>query len=675
MSIKKRYLFFLVIIFSIISTKTFAQRTLQTDGVTAPTNTNIRNNNNRNADTTFKKRDNSEDSITIFYIKYNETKTRVLDTTINDFYSRFPLSYTYNHLGNLGTAAYSLLFNPTLKVGFDAGFHQFDGYNFNLENTKLYQTTKPFTELDYLLGSSAEQMINVLHTQNRKDNINFSLEYRFINSPGIFKNQNASVNNTRLVFQYNSKNKFYHLNTIYISNKNASSENGGTVDYKQLDSLSLNNPFELPVRLGLGGVIRRDLFNTTVNTGNIYKQSEFVIKHYYDFGQKDSLKIDSSKIKIFYPKFRLQHIFNYKKNEFAFQDIYADSANYANYFNYNIKTSSNTYDTIRFKDSWSIIKNEFSLISFPDKKNTAQYIVVSASLENLVGRFQDTSIDKFHNIIIGGEYKNRSRNKVWDINANAQFYLNGLNTGDYLAYISIQKELGKKLGSLELGFQNTNKSPSFIYNTTSSFYITNRQSFLKENTIKLWANYFNSKTGLLLKGEYFLLNNLLYFNNFFSVQQESSVVNVLHLSLEKKFKLSKNINWYSELHFQQTTGNVPINIPTFFTRQRIAFEGNFYTNLFLSTGLEIRYFTNYKPSGYSPFNGQFFYQNSYTLTNRPAIDFYFNFRIRTFKIYFRAENLNTLIPPNGYKSYNYAVEQYPMQTVWLRLGIFWNFIN
>ncbi len=671
--------FIVIFIFLIIpSTVIIAQRTLQTDGVSAPANNNYNRNNinSRNGDTSFKKRDLSIDSINIYYTLYNQNKTILLDTSISEFYARFPLSYTYNHLGNLGTAATSLIFNPWLKVGFNAGFHQFDAYNYTLEATKLYQTTKPYTELNYTLGSSAEQIINVLHTQNKKDNINYSLEYRFINSPGVFKNQNASVNNTRLAFQYKSTNKKYHLTAVYISNKNASSENGGTVDYKQLDSLSLNSPFELPVRLGLGGVIRRDLFNTSVSTGNIYKQSEFVIKHEFDLGKKDSIVVDSSSIKIFYPKVRLQHILSIENKEFLFQDINADSTKYSNYFNYTLKhNSSASYDTIKFKDSWSILKNEFGIISFPDKKNASQFIKASAILENLTGRFNDTLSDKFYNIFLGGEYRNRRKNKVWDIEANAQLYLAGMNSGDYSAYISIQKELGKKTGSLQLGFQNVNKTPAFIFNNGSSFRVTNRASFTKENTVKLWANYFNKDLNLKLTGEYFLLSNYLFFDNFFSVQQESALFNVLHLGIEKKFKLSKRINLYSELHFQQSTANAPINVPTLFTRHRIAFEGNFYTNLFLSTGLEFRYFTNYKPSGYSPFNGQFFYQNNYTLNNRPDINFYFNFRIKTFKIYFRAENLNTLIPPSGYKNYNYASEQYPMQTVWMRLGIYWSFIN
>ena len=71
----------------------------------------------------------------------------MLDSSINNFNSRFPLPNYYQDLGNITTAARSLFFNPLMTTGFGAGFHQFDVYNYTLENTKLYNTTKPFTEL------------------------------------------------------------------------------------------------------------------------------------------------------------------------------------------------------------------------------------------------------------------------------------------------------------------------------------------------------------------------------------------------------------------------------------------------------------------------------------------------------------------------------------------------
>lgn len=125
-----------------------------------------------------------------------------------------------------------------------------------------------------------------------------------------------------------------------------------------------------------------------------------------------------------------------------------------------------------------------------------------------------------------------------------------------------------------------------------------------------------------------------------------------------------------ELHAQKTIGSAPVNLPLLITRNRLAFEGNFYTNLFLSTGLEFRYNTPYKADGYSPLMGQFFYQNQQNFSNRPDIHAFLHFRIKSFKGFIRFENLNTM-----FSKVNLLSNQYPAQGVWNRIGIWWNFVN
>ena len=58
-----------------------------------------------------KRRDKNADSITIYYKFYNSNEIKKLDSSINDFYKHYPLPYTSYHLGNLGTASRSYLFN------------------------------------------------------------------------------------------------------------------------------------------------------------------------------------------------------------------------------------------------------------------------------------------------------------------------------------------------------------------------------------------------------------------------------------------------------------------------------------------------------------------------------------------------------------------------------------
>ncbi len=150
-----------------------------------------------------------------------------LDSSIDDFNRFFTVPAEYVTLGNNGTAAFPILFTPMLKAGWDAGFHAFDLYNYTLENTRFYKTSKPFTQLTYLLASQKEQVIGVLHTQNIKPNWNVGIDYRLISSPGFFQTQNSNINNYRFFSNYQGKRKRYDAYFDLIGNKIKTSENGG----------------------------------------------------------------------------------------------------------------------------------------------------------------------------------------------------------------------------------------------------------------------------------------------------------------------------------------------------------------------------------------------------------------------------------------------------------------
>lgn len=629
----------------------------------------IRNRNNNGKDS-LQKRDQFADSITISFKYYDSSTSRKLDSAINDFNYRFHTPYQYLNLGNYGTATKSLIFNPILKAGWDAGFHQYDLYNYHIYDTRFFQTTRPYTELSYILGSKSEQTIKLLHTQNKKSNFNFTFEYQFISSPGSFRNLINNHSNLRFNANYQTKNRKYGALMILLSNKNTSAESGGLRNATLLESISFNNPFQLETRLGASGSFSQNPFNTNISTGNKYKSTTVLFKHYYDLGKVDSVlnKEDSTYNKIFYSRLRIQHIVSYSKYNYEFIDNNVDTSNYRKYFGLQLLSNH----PLQMFNTWKIINNELSILTFPDKNNLAQFLKVGASYESIKG-YLGTIHKNDYNINVLGEYRNRTKNKIWDIEATGKLFLNGMNAGDYEMFASIKRKLSKKVGYLQLTFQNVNRTPSTIFNQENNFLVKSVNVSKKENTTRFAVLYENPQRHFILSGEYFLASNYNYFDSFFIAQQEATLFNVFHVGIEKMFKLKKHINWYAEVHLQQTTANAPVNLPLLLTRNRLAFEGNFFKNLFLSTGLEVRYYTNYKPSGYSPFTGQFFYQQNFYIANRPEVNYFLHFRIKSFKAFLRAENLNTFI--NGKGKYNFSLENYGQNAFWFRLGIWWNFVN
>ena len=625
-----------------------------------------------------KHRTGLEDSITINFRYLDSSRYQKFDSSINDFSKKYLIPANYLYLGNTGNATKSLLFSPFLKAGWDAGFHAYDIYRLRPEETRFFSTTRPYTELGYMLGAKQEQLVQVLHTQNINPNWNFSFQYRLLNSPGTFKNQNASQSSYRLASSYQSPNRRYHLFFVLLNNKIQSAENGGLANTPDLDSLEKYKD-RSTIKTLLGPVAPRSVspFSTAVTTGNKYRISNIFLRQQYDLGKKDSVQTDSVTIHLFYPKFRIEHSVQLNNYTFQFSDASVDLYNDTNFYRpfYNFLSVPATY---QIQDKWNEIINDFSLYQFPDDKNPQQFFKLGASLQNLKGQF-DGGTAVYHNTWVHAEYRNKTKNQKWDAEALGELYLTGLNAGDYSAYGSLRRYVSKQVGYLQVGFQNVNRTPSFIFNDLSSFNFSTEPGFKKENTTRIFASIEQPQRKLKLSGNYFLLTNYSYFSDYYHAKQSSALFNLLQVSAEKEFRLRKHLQWIVELTLQQKAGNGPVNVPLVYTRSRIGYLGNLgFKNLLLATGLEIKYNSPYKADGYSPLLGQFYYKDANTVSLRlPTINAYFHFRVKSFTSYIRLENLNTVRIKNGFgwTNNNLAIDGYPYPGLQLRIGIFWSFVN
>ena len=632
-------------------------------------------------------RNKLEDSITITYRYLDSTVNYKLDSSIIDFTKKFPAPPTHVYLGNIGNASRSLLFSPVLSSGFDPGFHAFDVYKWNIDQVRFFNTTRPYSELTYQLGSRVEQMIEVLHTQNRTPNWNFLLQYRMINSPGFFKNQKTSHNNYLFTSRYQSNKKRYGAYLVLLGNKLQSGENGGiidTVDY-------LNNPiykdrFIIPTKIGGTDFFSGNFFSNKIYTGNKYSEFTFLLRQQYDFGRKDSLVTDSTVIPLFFPKLRLEHTFTLATSKYQFLDVAhsssggfgytPDSAWYQDYYHYTLLR-----DTFSVQDKWRSISNDFSIYQFPDAKNQHQFIKLGLLIQNLHGAFA-SGTKNFFNTAGHAEYRNKTKNQQWDIEAFGKLYFTGINSGDFEAHISLQKLLGKKVGSLKLGFDNANRTPSFVFDNRSSFYLMpSSVSFKKENNTHLYANYSLPAFKLNLSGHYYLITNYTYLSNYYELKQDDGLFNLLQIGLNKIVKLGKKWNWHFDMYLQKRIGDGSVQVPLIFNRNRIGYEGNLgFKNLVIAMGIESRFTSAYKADGYSPILGKYFYQDSVTIKNKiPDISAYVHFRVRSFKAFIRAENLHTVEKKQGqglsFTNNSIVAPGYAMPGLQIRIGVYWGFVN
>lgn len=639
-------------------------------------------------------RDDLADSITISFRYLNALKNSYLDSVISDFGRVYSVPADYVTLGNNGNAAFPILFSPIVKPGWDAGFHAFDLYKFTLDNSRFFKTTRPYTSLGYFLGSGKEQEVKVLQTQNIKPNWNAGFEYRLITSPGTFQNQNTNDNSYRLFSNYQGKRKRYAAYFVILGNKLTSAENGGISNNDLLADPNRKRRIAIPVNLGVDSTSTFTVFASKITTGNSYNNFTAFFRQSYDVGKKDSIIInDSTKEYLFYPKLRFQHTLRFDTYKFRYQDILnninaakIDSGFYKR--NYGIQTNPTSGLDFWLQEKWKILSNDFSLRQFPQTKNPGQYIEAGIRLENGSGEFfnyfnpsfllqvfpNPPSRKKFYNVALHGEYRNKTKNQKWDATLSGEFYATGLNAGDFDVQANITRFL-QKLGDVQLFFQNVNRTPSFIYSQYSAFDLDTNSLNKKENITLFGFRGGNKKLSLMARN--ISITNFIYLKDFYHTDQFGGLVNITQIQASKFTSLSRHINLYSDFIVQQTAGKNPIRVPLFYTRQRLAFEGNFFKNLNLSTGIDIAYNTPYKANNYSPIMGKFFAQDSVVISNRPQLNFFFNFRIKSFTVFIKAENLNTVSFDSGFGflKNNFAAPNYPTPGLIFRFGVQWGFVN
>ncbi len=235
-------------------------------------------------------------------------------------------------------------------------------------------------------------------------------------------------------------------------------------------------------------ITSRDLFNVTLNTGNKQTNSAFLFRNQYDFGRKDSVTTDSTVTRFFLPKLRLEYTVQYGTYRYLYQDVQGviDSSFYADHY----EGLTDPADTLYYQQKWSELINDFSIIQFPDSKNPLQFLKLGASFQNLSGKF-DLEKDNFYNFRAHGEYRNRTKNRKWDMLLFGEFYLIGRNSGDYSMHANLKRNLGIKWGFLETGFRNVNRTPSYLMTRYTGFPVSFNSSLNKENITEIYGSVEN----------------------------------------------------------------------------------------------------------------------------------------------------------------------------------------
>lgn len=635
-------------------------------------------NENKELDSLRKAEEEGKDSVifTSRFIRYttlrltrDSIQTVALDTSLNNFQNfsvllqpRRPTIGT----GNLGLAAMPMLFEPLKTIGFDAGFHALDYYAMTQDDVRYYQARTPFTNLYYVSAGEVEQVFQVTHSQNIKKNWNIGLNYNRIGANGNYRRQRGDHLNGAIFTWYQSPNKRYTLWSSGVFNTLKAQENGSIPNTdiygENADNLASES----------------ELVNLNASR-RIWRQSSFMLKQAYFVGRIDSTAQEITK-KIL-PTNKVAYTFTYNANSYAFDK---DEDERAGLFPIGRADSIYTNDSTNYKH----IQNEFIYSFFLRSKGNAlikNELKIDAGIKHDLYNYAQRVLYKtgsnyynytssFQNVSLLGALGYRFSDRI-DLNVDLQQIFQGRNIGDFLYEAKSNVMLSKSVGRIVLGAYFQNKSPEEVYNRYFSNHFDWENDFNRTKTINFSFNYINDKLKLDAGVNYYLIDQYLYFakdgETGIAPQQASSNINLLKVTLGKKFQLGKfHLDAY--VVYQKTDNENILRTPEIYTFNTFYIDQTFFKVLKTNVGFDVRYNTPYSAYAYSIPAGQFYIGSEEKFKTTPIVDVWVKASLRKANLFVKCDYVNQGFPLKGY----YTVDRYPMQNRLLfKFGVSWNFYD
>lgn len=603
----------------------------------------------------------------IHYQKRDQQKKIYTDTSIHFFHRRAFVQPFISHTGTPGSPAINLYFTPEFRTGPTLGYHVFDAYKYNPDSLVYYNTTRPYTVSTYQLGSKAEQMAHFIHTRNINPRWNVAVQYRKINAPGYFKAQRTNHDNAALSTSYIGKKLHYKLYGAIVYNKFQNDENGGIISDSLLENGNFSDRKTIPTFFEDDAYsIRRSAVT------NMQREFSVSLWHHYTVGKKDTLYNEDS-TQYHYtllPRFRIAHRLRLGSEKYQFKDLRPAGDRYSDFFDTPIPAG----DSVFMEQKWGYTDNHFSLNGFLGKAD--QQVQVSGGIGIRTDLFrtiypgQEMRESLVSNYLTGSIRKEAVTEKQWDYEGDVLLYLAGPAAGNFILNGHIRKEISRKTAAVAVGFrQELNQAP-YNHTTYANKYLTRLQAFSTESITRVEGLLQNARYNWEVGIRNYIISNYFFINSASEQDQYAATFNITQVTIGKVFRFG---NWVLDntVAWQQSTTGAPVNVPALSGRHQLSLETRiFRKRLKMATGIDIRYHSTYKPSGYSPMLNRYFYQQHYEAQNIPEAALFFNFMVKRIRVYLMGDQLQQLFSRNVIYT-----PGYPYPNAMIRFGFSWIMIN
>ncbi len=590
------------------------------------------------------------------------------DTTHVDTTLTIYKAYRFNYLrrDNFGLLPFANVGQPytSLTYDFDSpvtlpqfGARAAHFAYLQVDDIHYYHVPTPWSQLFFKTTFEQGQLLDAFLTSNINPQLNVFIAYKGLHSMGKYRHATTSQNSFRIGFSYRTKNNRYGVKSHFISQNLSAFQNGGLTPLADQHFKSEDDQYN----------DRSVLDVKYENADRLLLAKRFFVKQHYKIFKGNDTTGNN--------QLRIGHIFNFTDKEWQFKQKEA------------FPIYGEAYRSNSLRDL-----TEFQRIS-----NTLFLQFQNRIAGNLLFKVRHSNYNYGYQRKLYLDHEtipNRLKGDVFSVGAAYQKNIGGFHlTGDAMLNVAgdfngnyLKAEAGYALDSLNkinIGLHINSRLPNYNFLLFQSDY-KNLNWYNHFDNQRMQSVYFQLISNKLLevKASYTRIHNYAYFglkagaatglpaDSLVRPYQYDGDVNYLKIKAHRQFNFWRFSLDNTLLYQKVLSGESVFRTPDFITRNTLYYRDYWFdNNLYLQTGFTFNYFTSFKANAYHPVLGEFYVQDFRTLSGFYRLDFFFNAQVRNTRLYFKLENLSTLIDGNGH----YAAPYRPYRDFVIRFGLVWDF--
>ena len=586
-------------------------------------------------------------------------KETTLDTTYDDIHNYnyiFRNSVANTYLANFPSPYESDIFILRAPEEDFFALTNIRAYLFKPVDALLYNTTTPFTQLNYFSGGGKgknETVLDIWHTQNIRPYWNAGMRYNLISSNGRYMNQKAKAYNFSVFSSYEKER--LAISFFLNQNNGTFNENGGITDPYYIRDTTMKAE-DIPVNLS--------------NVRNTYRNFNFYLQMQYNIGKKKDIFLPNDTTYSYPAKVVVtasveDNVHRFREeavNTDFFPNTYIDSVS-------NIDIQENKV----FDLSTKFILNEHPKYKYlPGIYAGLDFKYLKYDERTSLDTIYNQGTDKYSGTWLTAGIFNVDSAAIFTYDVAGKLGLLGHYAGNFRLDGFMRQYLNKNKNSyvrVDALFELKSVNHFFSrYIGNHDIWVTNLNPV---KTINAEAKYVNTR----LRTEFGIgLNNTIdyvYFNDQNLPDQASNIL-VLTAWAKQKFRAGRHFHFDQTVYYQKSSDENVLSLPALSVHSHNYYNNQLFNKaLELNIGIDLFYNTRFYADKYSPSTMQFYNQDTEKTGNYPKIDVFMNFRIKRAVLFAKYEHVNYYLTNGNY----FSALDYPINPAMFKFGIRWNFFD